>query len=577
MRRRAALPIVLAGLLGLSLALGCRRASPPPPEGPDESGPVWFEDVTDKLGIDFTHDPGPVGPSHPLPQIIGSGVALFDFDGDGRLDLYFLNNGGPTGRPNQLFKQQKDGTFVNVSKDSGLDFSGHCMGVAVGDVNNDGRPDVLVTLVGGVRLFLNEGGGKFKDVTREAGLDNPTWATAAAFLDFDRDGWLDLVVVNYVDFDPDSRCTATRGKPDYCSPNAFPSVVSRLFRNLGRKDGRVRFEDVTASSGLGKLPGPGLGVVCADFDGDGWPDVFVANDGKPNHLWINQKNCTFKEEALLRGVAVNAMGQAQSGMGVALADVDGDGMLDLFITHLTSEQHTLWKQGPRGLFRESSDEARLTSPRWRGTGFGTALIDLDCDGWPDAVVVHGRVARSSDPGYAPLGEHWGAYAERNQLLANDGSGRFRDISPSNRALCGVPNVARGLAVGDIDGDGAPDLVLTTVGGRARVLRNVAPGRGHWLQIKASDKSSQRDALGAELRVEAGGRRQVQVVRTADSYFSASDGVAYFGLGKAERYEEVEVAWPDGARERFRGGKANRRVELRQGYGRPVASQGKEKP
>jgi hypothetical protein len=260
------------------------------------------------------------------------------------------------------------------------------------------------------------------------------------------------------------------------------------------------------------------------------------------------------------------MGVAQSGMGVGLADVDGDGMFDLFITHLTSEQHTLWKQGPRGMFHDSSAEARLTSPRWRGTGFGTALADFDCDGWPDAVVAHGRVSRSSGPVYEPLGDHWGAYAERNQLLANDGSGHFIDISPGNHALCGTPNVARGLAVGDIDGDGALDLVLTTVGGRARVLRNVTPNRGHWLKIKAIDKSGKRDALGAEVAVKAGGRNLVRVVRTADSYFSASDGVAHFGLGKAETYEEVVVAWPDGRRERFGGGKADRPVELRQGTG-----------
>src|SRR4051794_33860456 len=239
MRGPCILPILLAGPLFLLSALGCQAPPEPPPSDPEETGPVWFEDVTDKLGIDFTHDPGPVGGTYPSPQIIGSGVGLFDFDGDGRLDLYFLNNGGPQGRPNQLFRQKENGTFRNVSKGSGLDFSGYCMGVAVGDVNNDGRPDVLVTIVGGVRLFLNRGNGTFRDVTREAGLDNPTWATAAAFLDFNRDGLLDLVVVNYIDFDPDWRCTATRGQPDYCSPNVFPSVVSRLFRNLGEKGGVV--------------------------------------------------------------------------------------------------------------------------------------------------------------------------------------------------------------------------------------------------------------------------------------------------------------------------------------------------
>ncbi|HEX5272206.1 MAG TPA: CRTAC1 family protein [Gemmataceae bacterium] len=574
MHRRIILPTLFAGLavlVGLILTVpGCRRPpAPPPSTEPEETGPEWFEDVTDKMGFDFVQDPGPVGDNHPLPQIIGSGLALFDFDGDGRLDLYLLNNGGPEGRPNQLYRQREDGTFANVSKGSGLDFSARCMGVAIGDVNNDGRPDVLVTMVGGVKLFLNNGDGTFTDVTKEAGLDNPAWAGAAAFLDYDRDGLLDLVVVNYVDFDPDWKCTATRGQSDYCSPHVFPPVISRLFHNAGVKDGRVRFEDVTLKSGLGKLPGPGLGVVCADFDGDGWIDIFIANDGKPNHLWVNQHDGTFKEEAASRGLSVNGMGIAQSGMGVGMADVDGDGMFDLFITHLTSEQHTLWKQGPRGVFHDASAQARLTAPRWRGTGFGTALADFDCDGWPDAVVAHGRVSQGTGPVYQPLGDHWGAYAERNQLLANDGSGHFNDISPVNRALCGTPNVARGLAVGDIDGDGALDLVLTTAGNRARVYRNVAPGRGHWLKVRAVEKGGKRDALGAELTLAAGGRRLSRVVRTAESYFSASDGVAHFGLGKADAYDAVEVAWPDGSRERFAGGPADRRVDLRQGAGEPL--------
>lgn len=287
---------------------GCQHVSEPPASPAEADGPDWFEDATDKLGIDFVHDPGPLDGTYPLPQTTGSGVALFDCDGDGRLDIYFLNNGGPKGRPNQLYLQ-REGRFVNASKGSGLDFAGYCMGAAVGNVNDDGRPDLLVTLVGSVRLFLNQGNGVFRDVTKESGLDNPAWGASAAFLDFDRDGRLDLVVVNYVDFDPSWRCSLC-GKLDYCSPNAFPPTVSRLFRNVGEKDGVPRFQDLTASSGFGKVPGPGLGVYCADFDGDGWTDIFVANDGKPNHLWINKKNGTFSEEAVPRGLAYDAMGRA---------------------------------------------------------------------------------------------------------------------------------------------------------------------------------------------------------------------------------------------------------------------------
>jgi hypothetical protein len=551
------------------LSTGCQRIPDSASAPAVESGPDWFEDVTDKWGLDFVHDAGPLDGTYPLPQTTGSGAALFDCDGDGRLDIYLLNNGGPKGRPNQLYRQRKDGTFVNASKDSGLDFAGYCMGAAVGDINNDGRPDLLVTLVGSVRLFLNRGGGKFRDITKEAGLDNPVWAASAAFFDYDRDGRLDLVVVNYVDFDPSWRCTSTRGQWDYCSPNVFPPTVSRLFHNEGAKDGVPIFKDVTMSSGLGKVPGPGLGVYCADFDGDGWPDIFVANDGKPNHLWINRKNGTFTEEAVLRGLAYDGMGRAQAGMGVAFADVDGDGLLDVFVTHLTEEQHTLWKQGPRGLFSDRSRQARLSAPAWRSTGFGTALLDLDNDGWPDLVIANGRAARGPAVEASSLGEHWGPYGERNQVFANNGAGQFKDISLSNPDFCGRVNVARGLAVGDIDGDGGLDILLTTAGGRARLFRNKAADRGHWLSVRAVDRAGRRDALGAEVVVHTAARRQIRVLQTADSYLSASEAAVHFGLGKEERYEKIEVLWPDGTRERFEGGKADKVRRLRQGTGKPM--------
>jgi hypothetical protein len=542
-------------------ACGCRKPSARLPAA--EAEPPWFKDVTDELGLDFVHDPGPLDGKFPMPQIVGSGAALFDLDGDGLLDVYLLNNGGPKGRPNQLFRRLPSGKFENISKGSGLDFSGHCMGVAVGDYDNDGRPDVLVTMVGGVRLFHNEGHGKFRETTREAGLDNPAWGASAAFLDYDRDGKLDLLIVNYVDHDPSWRCTSPAGQPDYCSPNTFRGRVSRLYRNRG--DGT--FTDVTVASGLGRRTGPGLGVLCADFDGDGWVDIFIANDGKPNHLWINQKDGTFKEEAILRGVAVNAMGQAQAGMGVAIGDVDGDGMFDLFITHLGAEQHTLWKQGPRGMFRDRSGPAGLTAPRWRGTGFGACMVDLDNDGAPDIVLVNGRVAKGPPVADRLPGDpHWHPYLERNQLFANDGKGRFTDRSPVEPDLCGPPNMGRGLAHGDLDGDGGVDLLVTTAGGRARLFRNVAPRKGHWLSVRALESAGKRDALGAEITVKAGGRAWKGDVRSADSYLCASEPRVHLGLGGAARYDAIEVLWPDGSRERFGGGAVDRRVVLRQGTG-----------
>jgi enediyne biosynthesis protein E4 len=524
----------------------------------------WFHDVTAKVGLDFTHDAGPVG-SYFMPQSIGSGAALFDFDGDGLLDIYLLQKGGPKSAScNRLFKQLPDHTFKDVSAGSGLDIAGHNMGVAIGDINNDGRPDVLVTQYQGVRLFLNEGNGRFRDITADAGLSNPAWGTSAAFCDYDRDGWLDLVVVNYVAYDPSWPCSSPSGRPDYCPPRVFPGTVSRLFHNRGTTP--PRFEDVTVSSGLGRAPAPGLGVVCADFDGDGWQDIFIANDGKANHLWINRHDGTFTEEALARGLAYNVMGDPEAGMGVALGDVDNDGMFDVFVTHLREESHTLWLQGPRGLFRDQTAASGLRQLHWRGTGFGTFMGDFNHDGALDIALVNGRVSRALEPVAPELGPHWSYYADRNQLLANDGAGKFRDVSPANPELCGKWNVARGLAVGDIDGDGALDLLVTTIAGPARLYRNAANG-GHWLIVRALDPVLKRDAYGAEVRVRAGERRWLRLLQPAASYLCSSDPRVHFGLGDLRKVDEIEVVWPDGTVEMFDGCAADRVIELSKGNGR----------
>jgi hypothetical protein len=375
------------------LGPGCKTASPETPD--DEDDPLWFEDVTEAVGLRFNHDAGsPPGDVYHLPQIMGSGAALFDFDNDGLLDIYLIHNGGPTGARNQLFHQLPGGKFEDVSAASGLDVAGFAMGVAVGDVNNDGLPDVLLTEYGSVRLFLNLGGGKFRDVTKEAGLDNPLWAASACFFDYDRDGWLDLVIVNYLDYDATRKCRAG-GEQDYCGPMLFPGTVTKLFHNRDRKSGigLPRFEDVTVRSGLANKPGPGLGVACADFDGDGWPDIFVANDGKPNHLWINQHDGTFKEEAARYGLAYDGHGRAGAGMGVTLGETTGSGMLDLFVTHLNTETHALWRQVSRGQFQDRTAASGLGGPRWQGTGFGTVLADFDNDGALDLAIVNGAVRR----------------------------------------------------------------------------------------------------------------------------------------------------------------------------------------
>jgi enediyne biosynthesis protein E4 len=555
-------------LCGCALA-GCERNEPA-----RGAAPVWFEDVTERVGLRFVHDAGPADGTYFLPQIVGSGAALFDFDNDGRLDLYLLQNGGPASSSrNRLYHQEADGTFRDVSAGSALDIAGFNMGVAVGDVNNDGLPDVLVTQVGGARLFLNTGGGHFTDVSREAGIDNPHWATSAAFVDYDRDGWLDLVIVNYVDYDPSAHCGSAGGRPEYCHPRRFAGTVARLFRNLGPGTGpgaaRVRFEDRTLASGLGRLPGPGLGVACADFDGDGWPDIFVANDSAPNHLWINQHDGTFKEQALLRGVAQDGMGRDLGNMGVAVGDVRGSGLFDLFVTHLTDESPTLWVQHPRGLFQDHTAAAHLAATAWRGTGFGTVLADFDQDGAPDLAVVNGRVARGPPAGNPALSDYWNTYAQRNQLFRNVGAGTFADLSPANAPFCGPALVSRGLACGDVDGDGAPDLLVTTVAGPARLYRNCVSDRGHWLLVRALDPALHRDAYGATVTVRAGGRRRVGWVNPGQSYLCSQDPRVHFGLGTATEVEGVDVVWPDGTAESFPAARADHVLEVRKGKGRPT--------
>ena len=553
------------------LGLGCSRPSATSSaEAP--TGSPWFEDVTEKVGLYFHHDAGPTDRFF-LPQITGSGAAVFDYDNDGRLDIYLVQNGGPQGAKNQLFHQKPDGRFENVSTGSGLDVAGYGMGVAIGDFNNDGLPDLFLTEYGRIRLFLNNGNGTFTDVSEEAGLHSNLWGTSASFVDYDRDGWLDLVVVNYVDYDNSRACDSANGKRDYCSPDAFPGAVTRLYHNLGVQSGaksRVpRFEDVTLKSGLAQNPGSGLGVVCADFNGDGWPDLFIANDARPNRLWINQHDGTFKDEAVSRGVAYDGQGRALANMGVAYGDVFGDGLCDLFVTHLTWESNTLWKQGPRGLFQDRTAASGLPAAHWRGTGFGVVFGDFDQDGAPDLALVNGRVARSEGLAETNKDPFWGFYAERNQLFVNDGSGRFRDVSLQNASFCGTAAVSRGLAMGDMDGHGALDLLTTTVGGAAHLYRNIAPNRGHWLLVRAVDPALRRDAYGAEITVVAGDHRRVGWINPGQSYLCSSDCRAHFGLGAVNAVDALEVLWPDGVREVFPGQAADQVVVLRKGEGKPL--------
>jgi hypothetical protein len=349
-----------------------------------------------------------------------------------------------------------------------------------------------------------------------------------------------------------------------------------LYHNLGRVgDGAAsaaRFEDVTLKSGLARRSGPGLGAICADFDGDQWLDILIADDGQPNRLWINQHDGTFTEEAVLRGLAFNALGQAEANMGIARGDLRGEGLFDVFVTHLTGETHTLWSQQPRGFFQDRTAAVGLANSAWRGTGFGTVFGDIDNDGALDLAVVNGRVRRETlfpakieDAQF--LGRFWSHYAERNQLFRADGAGGFRDVSDQNGGFCGRPAVSRALACGDIDRDGGVDLLVSSVAGAAGLYRNIAANRGNWLEVRAIDPSLKRDAYGAQIIVSAGGRKFVRWINPGFSYLSSNDPCAHFGLGAATEISEIRVTWPDGTDESFAARAVNQMIALRKGDGK----------
>jgi len=558
---------VLSSVCAVLLA-GCEKSQTPAPVV-SASAPQWFTDITAKSGLSFVHL---AGTNYFMPDQVGSGVALFDYDNDGRLDVYFVQNGRTnSGARNRLFHQEVDGTFKNVSAGSGLDVEARGMGAFAGDVNNDGLPDLLVTEYSAVRLFQNLGGGKFKDTTGGAGIDNPRWAAPASFIDYDRDGWLDIVVGNYVDYDPTHLCKDVHGEQDFCAPKPFAPTATRLWHNTTKQAGAPpRFEDHSEASGIFRTPGVALGLVCADFDGDGWPDIFCADDGRPNRLFINKHNGTFAEEAAQRGLAFTAMGATAANMGTAFADVDGDGLGDVFVTHLTEEYHSLYKQGPRGVFSDQISTAGLQQQSWRGTGFGTVLADFNQDGMPDLASANGlvrRILKNQTPVAPGVNPWWARYAQKSQLFVNEG-GKFRDLSPMQTALSGEAMVARSLAVGDLDNDGAPDLILCSVGGPARVLQNIVPNRGHWLKLRLLlPQQGNRDAIGAEVVFSAAGKKHWAVLQPATSYLASNDPALHFGLGSATALDSIEVLWPDGVKEAFAGSTVDKLLLLKKGDGK----------
>jgi hypothetical protein len=550
-----------------------------------------LSDVTGEWGIDFVHDPGPA--SFFFPEIVGSGVALLDFDQDGRLDIYFLTGTGgpphPKAKPDtprarsRLFQQQAGGRFIDVTERSGLGDPGYGMGVAVGDVNNDGYPDVYAVNFGGDRLYLNRRDGTFADVTSASGLDNAVWGSSACFVDMDRDGLLDLYVANYVDYSNPKPCTLANGREDYCAPSEYPGTSDKLYRNVTNLAERqkgpaaVRFEDISVASGIAGQKGPGLGARPGDFNHDGWPDIYVANDGAGNFMWMNQKNGTFRELALPLGTAYNNVGKATASMGIAEGDVNDDGRMDLAVTNLRAETNNLY-HALGSSYQDMAAAAGVQRASKLHTGFGVALTDLDHDGDLDLVLANGHVFQPVDrpamrppdpPDPTALRQFWRCYADSNQLLANDGQGRFEDVSPRTGPFAQELESSRALAVGDLDRDGDVDVVLTNVAGPARVYRNDVKKAGHWLQLRVVDpKHGGRDAYGALVTVTAGTRKWMRQVQPASSFQACDDVRLHFGLGATERVDTIEVRWPDGslAAERFSGESVDIERTLKRGAG-----------
>jgi hypothetical protein len=533
-----------------------------------------FDEVAARVGLTFVHDNGANGQFY-IPEMMGAGAALVDYDNDGDLDVFLLqdqpfdpNAPREPARTHRLFRNElvegKSLRFTDVTAGSGLGGTSYGMGVATGDYDDDGDQDLYVTALGPNTVYRNNGDGTFSDVTAAAGVGDDRWSTAATFVDYDRDGDLDLFVANYLDFSiaANKQCFDPGGSRDYCGPRSYRPVPDRLFRN----EGGGRFTDVTQAAGITKADGAGLGVATGDYNADGWLDLYVANDATPNQLWMNQKNGTFVDEGPLAGVALNAAGVPEGSMGIAAGDYDNDGDEDLFVTNIIGETFALYTNDGRAGFEDSRVQSGLAQPTAPFTGFGTDWIDYDNDGWLDLFITNGAVNIIEKLRGDPI-----PYRMRNLLFRNLGTGKFIETSGQAGQAFARAEVGRAAAFGDIDNDGDTDVLVTNNKGPVRLWLNLVGTRGAWLQVRLDNGAQNRLGLGALVHVGGpGAASRALRVRTDGSYLSAQDPTLHFGLGEWRGPVTVRVDWPGGPSEQWTLPKVEQRVTLARGGGAPVS-------
>ena len=577
--------LILAILCFYSQTFSQVQADPTPKPTPT---PIFIDKAAES-GLNFTHFNGMTGKLY-LPEIMGSGAAFFDFDNDGDLDVFLIQGKmleenltldkaifPPVEKDSIKGKLFRNDLFVNadgerqikftdVTEKSGIVADGYGFGVATGDVNNDGFTDLYICNLGSNKLYLNKGDGTFADQTQKSKTDDPRWSIGASFFDYDRDGFLDLMVVNYAHFDlkDQPKCFAPTSAKDYCGPKAFRQVGNSIFRNRG--DGT--FDDTTTESGISKDFGHALGIITADFNDDNWIDIYVANDGDPNLLWLNQKNGKFENEAFISGSAVNREGKSEASMGVAVGDFNQDGTEDLFITHLMDETHTLYKNTGEAIFEDITPQSRIGLPDKRLTGFGTYFLDYDNDCLPDIFIANGSVKLIQiikRPGNTSELDERYPLGQLNQLFRNTGNEMFEEVSEEAGESFKRFAVSRGAAFGDIDNDGDTDILISNNSGKAELLINQIGSKNNWLGLKLIGKDGKRDNLGAKIELFFDEKNKLlKRTGTDGSYVSAHDPRVIFGLAKNEKIEKIRLTWASGKIEEWKNPAINQYLILKEG-------------